>query len=64
MKAITQLLALSCGILAISSSVHASDAIGPGDNDSIWILGAGIGSGSNIYTEVRTFSISVNGGMA
>lgn len=49
MKAITQLLALSCGILAISSSVHASDAIGPGDNDSIWILGAGIGSGSNIY---------------
>jgi hypothetical protein len=28
---------------------HASDAVGPGDSDSRWILGAGAASYNNIF---------------
>ncbi|MBL4581659.1 MAG: hypothetical protein JKY29_07555 [Gammaproteobacteria bacterium] len=49
MKIFTQLLVLSCGALTLSSASYASDAIGPGDSESTWVLGAITGSGNNIY---------------
>ncbi len=36
-------------ILVAASGASGSDAIGPGDSDSRWILGGGMASGNNIY---------------
>lgn len=49
MNKFVYLLELSFGMLAFTSTAYASDAIGPGDSDSTWVVGASVLSANNIY---------------
>ncbi|MFK7734224.1 MAG: MipA/OmpV family protein [Pseudomonadales bacterium] len=49
MKTIIQLCATICIALAIVKGAHASDAVGPGDRDTLWLVGGGAGVYTNVY---------------
>jgi len=49
MNNISRSLILSIIALGSAGLNHASDAVGPGDSDSRWIVGAGVASYNNIY---------------
>jgi len=49
MKKIARTVGLSLSALVASGTIYASDAVGPGDSDSKWILGGGLVNYNNIY---------------
>jgi len=49
MKTSTKLIALAIGTSVLASQAMARDAVGPGDKDSRWIVGAGVNTSSNLY---------------
>lgn len=49
MKLLTQALAVTIGSTALAAATLASDAIGPGDSDSRWIVGASVLGLNNLY---------------